>query len=153
GFDVDLDFSFHFLLLLPAVFQRKLDLAPDQVVSRARRNALGKFAAMIGDQLPRRMLFLHRMNFYFGAIHRAIVRAVSSTKNKSEMFSKFFVFSRERRRSAQQKHEAHDDCSPQRTTIGSVSHFLLRLLLFGLSPVFCCCYGAFGFANCQILST
>lgn len=51
-----------------------LQIGPKDVVGVARGNALGKFAMMVGVDLPFRLLVLGPPNLHGNAVHRAVVR-------------------------------------------------------------------------------
>src|SRR5258708_6325076 len=86
--DVHLGFALEsFLLghLRFAVFQgRVFPFALNQIVARPRRDVRGKFAPVVGSQVPVRIFLFHRMDFYFDAVQRAIIRPVGGAKDHRE---------------------------------------------------------------------
>ena len=83
--DLVLKFLF-FVQLGNAVFNgREFDLAVNDIVARARGHSLGKFTAVIGNQVPGGVLLPFRMDGYPYAIERAVIRPIGCTGNNTIM--------------------------------------------------------------------
>src|SRR6202142_709668 len=79
--DVDPDLSI--LMQLLAINRLiTLQVGPDQVVCRARRQALSKLSTMIREQLPTRFLLVRPANLHLDTIQRMVVRSPHRTENK-----------------------------------------------------------------------
>jgi hypothetical protein len=95
-FDVDLDFRFKSLLFMGfwcAIFYgSNFHDAIHNIVGRPRRHTLGKFAPMIGKELPVRTLFPQGMHFHLDSIERVVIRPISSAEDKSIILFQILAF-------------------------------------------------------------
>ena len=63
-----------------AVFDGNLNLAVNHVVARTRGYPLGKFAMMVGLEIPGGMLLVRGMYRYANSVDRAVIWAKGRTK-------------------------------------------------------------------------
>src|SRR6185503_11303670 len=78
----------------------------DQVIIRSGRHTLGKFSAMVRDQVPARMLLVLRSDGDFYAIERPVIRSISSAEDEGVglFFLRLFLACSYAGREERQKH-------------------------------------------------
>lgn len=88
-------FSFSLLWLAIRAGRNIFRLPVNKIVTRTRRNSLGKFSPMIRYQVPARSLLGNWMDRDLCAIERPVIWSVSRTKNEGvRLFFLFFVICR-----------------------------------------------------------
>jgi hypothetical protein len=95
-FNVNPDFSLESLFFVgignALFYWNNVGRTVHYVVARAWRHTLGKFAAMIGDDIPMGALFPDWIYLHFDAIQWVVVRAISSAKDKAVILYELLVF-------------------------------------------------------------
>jgi hypothetical protein len=95
-FNVNPNFSLESLFLASvrdALFQRNnVGCTLHYVVARAWRHTLGKFAAMIGNEIPVRSLFSDWVYVHFDSVEWVLVGTIGSAKNQAVILYQLLIF-------------------------------------------------------------